>query len=142
MAEFFQKNKKLHTASKFIQNFLSFLKTCWCFGSKGPSQPELDKEKCFAELFKKAVSKATVVKTYAGDENKTISRELATFHENGRRQVHLENLYQALLTIPPTSVTSERCFSISGSFVTKKRNNLSNKTIDNLCFLKGYYGSF
>ena len=106
-----------------------------------PSEPELDKEKCFAELFKKAVSKATVVKTYAGDENKTISRELATFHETGRRQVHLENLYQALLTIPPTSVTSERCFSISGSFVTKKRISLSNKTIDNLCFLKGYYGS-
>jgi hypothetical protein len=34
--------------------------------------------------------------------------------------------------ISPTSVASERAFSISGAFVTKRRSGLSDKSIDDL----------
>ena len=35
------------------------------------------------------------------------------------RPEHLELLYQSLLTLPPSSVTSERAFSAAGLFSTK-----------------------
>ena len=33
---------------------------------------------------------------------------------------------------------AERAFSVAGLFVTKLRANLSDKSIDSLCFLKDY----
>ena len=42
--------------------------------------------------------------------------------------------------LPPLVVLdSERVFDNSNDFVTKKRPCLSDKTIDNLCFLKGIF---
>jgi hypothetical protein len=46
---------------------------------------------------------------------------------------------QALLNISPTSVASERAFSISGAFVTKRRSGLCDKSIDDLWFFKGFF---
>jgi hypothetical protein len=40
--------------------------------------------------------------------------------------------------LAPTSVASKRAFSVSGSFVSRRRKGLSNEAIDDLCFLKGY----
>lgn len=42
---------------------------------------------------------------------------------------NLEMLKNALKTIPPTSVESERAFSSCGLFVTKIRSRLADKTI-------------
>ena len=41
------------------------------------------------------------------------------------RTADLERLYQALLTIAPTSVSSEHEFSIAGNYLTSKRDRLS-----------------
>ena len=46
-----------------------------------------------------------------------------------------EKLYNALLIVPPTSVEAERAFSACGLFVTKFRSQLSDESIDKLCFL-------
>lgn len=43
------------------------------------------------------------------------------------------------MTIPPTSVESERSFSAVGLFVTKFRSRLDDKEFNNLCQLRGYY---
>ena len=45
------------------------------------------------------------------------------------------------MNIAPTSVSSERAFSIGGggSFVTPRRAAMSHKTLDNLYFLKAYF---
>ena len=48
-------------------------------------------------------------------------------------------LYNALLTIPPTSVESERAFSIFGYFCNKVRSSLKPATINALIFLREYY---
>ena len=69
---------------------------------------------------------------------KSLEAELTAFETNGERSKNLENLYQALLSIKPTSVSSERAFSVSGSFVTKRRAKLKNSTVDDLCFSKDF----
>jgi hypothetical protein len=66
---------------------------------------------------------------------------MSAFEASKQRTGNLEKLYRALLNIAPTSVASERAFSVSGSFVSRRRKGLSNEAIDDLCFLKGYFDS-
>lgn len=70
---------------------------------------------------------------------KNITKEMVIFEATKKRTNNLEKLYNALMTIPPTSIESERAFSAAGLFVTKIRSKLSDGAIDNLCFLKNYY---
>lgn len=65
--------------------------------------------------------------------------ELAQFEDDGHRGKWLDLCYNTLKSIPPTSVESERAFSVSGNFCTKLRSRLSDKTIDDLCFLRGHF---
>ena len=51
----------------------------------------------------------------------------------------LNKLFIALQSIPPTSVESERAFSITGQFATKLRTKLADNTLDSLVFLKASY---
>ncbi|GFX78139.1 uncharacterized protein TNCV_5134871 [Trichonephila clavipes] len=46
---------------------------------------------------------------------------------------------EALKTIPPMSVESEKAYSAAGLLVTKLRTRLSDKSINCLCFLKSYF---
>ena len=48
-----------------------------------------------------------------------IKQEMKLLEATGKRPSQLEHLYNALLTIPPTSVEAERAFSAAGLFVTK-----------------------
>lgn len=48
----------------------------------------------------------------------------------------LEELYNALLGIPISSVEAQRCFSTPEKFSTKLRSNLSDGTLSSLVFLK------
>ena len=50
----------------------------------------------------------------------------------------LRKLFNALKCIPPTSVESERAFSITGQFATKLRTKLDD-TLSSLVFLKAFY---
>ena len=70
---------------------------------------------------------------------KTIQKELDVFDSTGERTPRLKKVMDALETIPPTSVESERAFSAAGLFITKLRTRLSVKNIDALCFLRNYY---
>ena len=51
----------------------------------------------------------------------------------------LNKLFNALQSIPPTSVESERAFSITGQFATKLRTKLADNTLNSLVFLKASY---
>ena len=70
---------------------------------------------------------------------KELKLEMAVFESTGKRPNSLEALYQALITVPPTSVEAERCFSAAGLFVTKLRTSLNDETIDKLCFLRSFF---
>ena len=62
------------------------------------------------------------------------------FFENGTdRGFHLQLAYDMLMTIPPTSVESERTFSIAGILCSKIRSSLSDDTLDQLIFLRNFF---
>jgi hAT family C-terminal dimerisation region len=71
-------------------------------------------------------------KKKVGSKNllKDIKTEITIFEQQGIRGPNLTKCYIYLKTVPPTSVESERCFSASGSIVTKLRSCLNDETID------------
>ena len=50
-----------------------------------------------------------------------------------------EQLFKALLSIPPTSVEAESAFSAAGLFTTKLPSRFSDKSVNALCFLRSHY---
>ena len=50
----------------------------------------------------------------------------------------LNKLFNALQSIPPTSVESERAFSITGQFATKLRKKLADNTLNSLFVYLNY----
>jgi hypothetical protein len=72
-------------------------------------------------------------------KGKHLSKELEIFEATGEKNTNIKLLFNALKTVPPTSIESERAFSAAGLFITKMRTRLSDCSIDHLCFLKSYY---
>lgn len=72
--------------------------------------------------------------------NLNMEREFKLFEVNkGKRSERLQKLYNALLTVKPTSTSSERVFSVAGTIKTKLRNQMSSDTLNALIFLKFYF---
>ena len=57
--------------------------------------------------------------------NCSFLQEFNFYEKSCQRSERLELLYQALRSVKPTSVESERCFSGLGQFLTKFRTRLS-----------------
>jgi hypothetical protein len=89
-------------------------------------------ESCIQGSTSNKVAKAQMVVS-------SIDKEFVVFGATGARTPNLELLYNAMLTIPPTSVESERAFSAAGLFVTKLRCRLSDKSVNSLCVLRAHY---
>ena len=68
-----------------------------------------------------------------------IKQEMKLLEATEKRPGKLEQLFKALLSIPPTSVEAERVFSAAGLFTTKLRSRLSDKSVNALCFLRSHY---
>jgi len=56
----------------------------------------------------------------------------------GRGRI-LQWVYDYLLSVPPTSVESERAFSAAGVVCSKLRTRLGDETLDNLCMLRTFF---
>ena len=67
------------------------------------------------------------------------SKELSLFELTKQRTSNITKVFEAVKTIPATSVEAERAFSAAGLFVTKIRSWLSDKNINALCLLRAYY---
>ena len=70
---------------------------------------------------------------------RNLSIDLDLFRKTGTLSKNLNLVLEALNSIPPTSVESERAFSAAGLFITKIRSRLGDDTLDSLCFLKSYF---
>jgi hypothetical protein len=70
---------------------------------------------------------------------KSLKAEFTAFARTGTRTDNLQKLYNALLTIKPTSTDVERVFSSTNWYCSKIRSRLSDKSLSALVFLKFYY---
>lgn len=73
------------------------------------------------------------------DNFKWLKAEFTLFKNTGQRTENLQKLFDAILTIKPTSTDVERVFSVCANFCTKIRSRLSDKSLSALVFLKYYY---
>ena len=73
-------------------------------------------------------------------QGKSSLAEDMRFYEKSEKLIQkLHLLYDALAQISPTSVPSEQEFSKSANFMINKRTKLSDKSFDDICFLKNYF---
>ena len=82
------------------------------------------------------------IKEYQGvSQTQTeFEKEFSRYERLGEMSPSIEQLCEAIKSIRISSVEAERVFSVSGSVVTKIRTRLEDQTVDNLVFLKKYYG--
>lgn len=69
----------------------------------------------------------------------SIKQEIAYFKTSGMRDKYLEKAFRILHTIRPTSVESERAFSVTSLLCTRIRSRLGDKSLDTLAFLRAYF---
>lgn len=82
---------------------------------------------------------STLPLSTVADEFKWLKQEFILFKNTGKRTDNLQKIFNALLTIKPTSTDVERVFSICTHFCTKIRSRLSDVSLNSLVFLKFYY---
>ena len=69
-----------------------------------------------------------------------IANDFAFFEKNKNKPESLKLLYNALLSIKPTSVEAERNFSVAGFFLNKLRvGKMSHGVLDDLCISRAYF---
>lgn len=73
------------------------------------------------------------------DVTTSVKKEITLFDAQGTRGVYLQQAYDLLLTVKPTSVEAERAFSSAGVILNKLRTRLNDKSLDALCFLRGHF---
>ena len=61
-----------------------------------------------------------------------VNTEFKSLELSLKRTENLEKLYNALLSVQPTSVESERVFSAAGLYLTKMRSSLSKNSIKSM----------
>ncbi|CAH1637000.1 unnamed protein product [Spodoptera littoralis] len=97
------------------------------------------KEQLACELENLLKPQKIETQTSTHDLQTTLHVEKALFENGGDRGKHLNQCYNYLLSIPPTSVEAERAFSNAGYFCNKIRSSLSEKSLNALCFLRAYF---
>lgn len=103
------------------------------------SQLDDDIEMTMTDELNSALQSAGVDKSAPTHNYNTLESEFRLFRANGQRTEHLQRLLSALLTIKPASTDIERVFSAAALVVTKIRSRLSDKSLDDLIFLRYFY---
>lgn len=101
---------------------------------------DIVEEKTFAEKLNAAICN---VNEKTNENTKplkcSIEKDLKFFEGSGKKTENIQKFFDALLTIRPTSVESERVFSLTGILVTKLRNRLSDESINAISVLKTHF---
>lgn len=90
----------------------------------------------FQDQLEKAICSTRDKVTKKRKPDNVLKKELNVYEATGNRTTNLENLYNALITIRPTSTESERVFSVAGNIATKIRNRMSDELLNALIILK------
>lgn len=109
---------------------------------EGTKDADAEKPIDMKEQFKSAIQKkmdSVMPRSTTYNLNSILMKEMSLFENGGIRGKFLELAYQALLTIPPTSIEAERAFSSAGNVCTSLRTSLNDNTLDSICFLRGHF---
>ncbi len=105
-----------------------------------PPPPESEMELTYQEKLKRQLDAilSKKVSSVQGATSKLthIDDEIALAAKTAELTSKLQQLHKALSSIPAASIESERVFSVAGSFATKIRSRLSDKTLDHFSFAK------
>jgi len=104
--------------------------------------PEKDLKEQLIEAIKKtkdAVHTPNLNSNNTRSQTAIIKKEMSLWETTGAKGSLLTATYHSLLSIPPTSVESERAFSSAGYLCNKIRTRMSDKTLDSLCFLRSFF---
>jgi len=95
-------------------------------------------KKSFREVMDEAIRNPNPIPLIPNQKDLTsiINNELILFIKTKQKGIYLQKAYKALMTIKPTSVESERAFSVAGYLCTKVRNRFKPDTLSTLCFLR------
>lgn len=74
-------------------------------------------------------------------KNAMVKKEMSLFEGGGTRGMYMQMAYNSLLTIPPSSVESERAFSAAGILCSRLRTRMSDKVLDDILFMRSYFKS-
>ena len=74
-------------------------------------------------------------------KNAIEKKEMSLFEGGGTRGMYMQMAYNSLLTIPPSSVESERAFSAAGILCSRLRTRMSDKVLDDILFMRSYFKS-
>lgn len=86
------------------------------------------------------IKNIVTAKTICKRNNKNILLEDFLYLEKcHKRTEKLEKLLNALYTVNPSSILSERAFSMSGFIKTKQKNRYNAKHLDRVLFLRDYF---
>ena len=85
---------------------------------------------------------AKIQRHNSNNEFKAVSKEILVYEATGKRTANLELLFNALDTIPATSVESERAFSAAGLFVTKIRSRIVTTSSELIFYKKKFFIDF
>jgi hypothetical protein len=122
-------------------NYLIYLKLfVMCFTKE--SQSLEDELKLAISHAIQIPAQQTVVGRGRGKEDSmatVIRQEMSLFEVGGGRGRILQLVYDYLLTVPPTSVESERAFSAAGVVCSKLQTRLGDETLDSLCMLRTFF---
>ena len=109
------------------------------FEEVGETEAEESDDELDCILNPKKKTKNEIENVTSKDLLQILKKEMCILELTSERPAHLEKLYQALLTIRPSSIEAERVFSSANLFVTKLRNKMSDSTLDNLVFLRSHF---
>ena len=100
---------------------------------------EEEEQLSMSEQLDRVVAESTQQKDNQTTQRVPLTQDFKLFEATKKRSDRLEKLFQALLTTKPTSVDSERSFSVGGSFCTKIRSRMNDNTLSALVSLKQYF---
>ena len=110
------------------------------------SDPDKNKSMSLEQQLQLAIEKSMKPMAHDASNDSTtvlsmIKKEMQLFEGGGLRGKNLQAAYLYLLTIPPSSVESERAFSSAGVLCTRIRTRLSDNVLDDMLFMRAYFQS-
>ena len=99
-------------------------------------ETQLSLQEILQQKIKESLSESRSKVLQKSSIHSEICSEMKFWDEGGSRGMLLEDFYKSLLTIPPTSVESERAFSAAEAFSTKIRKKAQRQNIGHFVLFK------